>query len=309
MSLAGSGVILLGLIQRLTDAPGIFWDPSQHYETFFATFNYHANAGSFMNLIWPLTAGLAVLAFVKAQRLSRRILWVLLWLFGLVGIVVNTSRGAGAIAAGLLVIVLVWFLLQVKKGAIPGLTFPVAFSAVMLLLILAGGIAFALGLEQTLWHWSVFKRNELSPDNPRLLSAQLCLRMIPEAGFLGSGPGTFARIYLPAAARFNIDVPPNLEFAHNDYLQTILEWGWAGAAAWFCLVIGAIGFGLREYRRHAADWRRRDRIFFFVTLVALLGVFAHAAVDYPLQVSSIQLYAAVLLGLLCSTRSWKHSEA
>ncbi len=59
--IAGTSISLLGLLQKATGAPMIFWatptGPPPPPTTFFATYFYHANAGAFLNLTWPFAAG------------------------------------------------------------------------------------------------------------------------------------------------------------------------------------------------------------------------------------------------------------
>jgi integrase/recombinase XerD len=62
-------MVVLGVAQRFTDAPGIFWSPYRYVgETFFATFRYHANAGAYINLVLPFIVALAVRAFYRSLR-------------------------------------------------------------------------------------------------------------------------------------------------------------------------------------------------------------------------------------------------
>src|SRR6185369_17251378 len=68
MALTGVSIALLGLAERLSGAEGIFWGAANEGDTFFATFRYHANAGSYLNLAWPIIAGLLFAAFKKEEE-------------------------------------------------------------------------------------------------------------------------------------------------------------------------------------------------------------------------------------------------
>jgi hypothetical protein len=59
------------------------------------------------------------------------------------------------------------------------------------------------------------------------------------------------------------------------------------------------------------QWRRRrdlsvaDRVLALTTLLALAGVSVHAVVDFPLQIASLQLYAAVCVGFGWGCHKWE----
>jgi len=74
MAFSGVSLIGFGLAQKLAHAPGIFWQDEKFGQTFFATYRYHANAGSFMNFVWPLVAAWLMLALRKRRSLAEKIL-------------------------------------------------------------------------------------------------------------------------------------------------------------------------------------------------------------------------------------------
>jgi hypothetical protein len=53
------------------------------------------------------------------------------------------------------------------------------------------------------------------------------------------------------------------------------------------------------------EWRPRYRLFLPVILLALFGIALHALVDFPFQIASLQLYAAVYLGICWGTSRWE----
>jgi hypothetical protein len=155
--------------------------------------------------------------------------------------------------------------------------------------------------------WKLVGR-EMTEQNARLQTARVCGHIVSEAGWFGFGPGTFEKVFPRYQHLGHYAVDEKWVYAHEDYLQTVIEWGWLGAGAWAVIALGGIGLSLRARFRHR-PWPARDRILYFVMLTSLLGVALHALFDYPLQVASIQLYVIVLLGMLWSCSEWKALSA
>jgi O-antigen ligase len=312
MGLTGASVAALGLVQKAGDAPGIFWKPfwtDGATGTFFATFAYHGNAGAFLNLVWPLVAGLTLTAFLKAEAPAQRAVSVPALALCLSAVSVNTSRAAGFLAALLLLAVLGWTARHILRDS-AGQVRPLAVMGIVAaVLLVVAGMAAAVGVERVLARWSMLW-DQVTGDYPRWQMTRVCLGLAGNAGWFGRGPGTFTKVLqrdLPGAENAELRTWP---YAHQDYLQTVIEWGWLGAVVWFGLVLGGAALSIRAVREEGKDWSRRDRVLQFVVLAALTGVGLHALVDYPLQVASLQLYVAVLVGLLWSSRAWtraKHS--
>src|SRR5947199_597155 len=83
IGLAGGSIAFLGLLQKATGARMIFWQPPPPPEfgvtTFFATYFYHGNAGAFLNLVWPLSAGLVIREFTNRSHPGTRALWTVVF--------------------------------------------------------------------------------------------------------------------------------------------------------------------------------------------------------------------------------------
>src|SRR5947208_13061499 len=105
----GGSIAFLGLLQKATGAQMIFWQapppPEFGVTTFFATYFYHGNAGAFLNLVWPLSAGLVIREFTYRSSPGMRALWTSVLILTVAGVVANTSRMAQLVALVLLVLI------------------------------------------------------------------------------------------------------------------------------------------------------------------------------------------------------------
>src|SRR2546427_5330931 len=93
IGLVAGSIAFLGLLQKATGARMIFWQPAGPYasQTVFATYYYHGNAGAFLNLVWPLTAGLALRAFTTRCHPAMRAMWISVFVFTVGGGLAHTS--------------------------------------------------------------------------------------------------------------------------------------------------------------------------------------------------------------------------
>jgi O-antigen ligase len=133
----------------------------------------------------------------------------------------------------------------------------------------------------------------------------VALRTLPEVGLFGFGPGTFRVVFPGYNVGSGNPVPGTWRFLHEDYLQTVLEWGWLGSSLWACLFFGGLAVAIRNYKRYAArEWMPRRRVLQPLTVIALMGVALHALVDFPFQIESIQLYVATYLGICWGSSLW-----
>lgn len=300
ITLAGTGVsiVLLGLAQRLLDAPSIFWDLEHNLGwTFFGVFRYHANAGSFINLVLPLIVGLAVAAFSREGAGMSRVFWTLAALITAAAGFVNVSRAANVLCALLLVCMSLCIAsAATQRLALPGQWFRWSLAAG--LLGLAGVLAFSFGVEKSLMRWEMGSWQILRGDAGRTETYEIISRSaIPAAGAWGFGPGTFEQMFNIHRTQTGSSLEGRWDKAHSDALQTPMDWGWMGASAWSLLLMGGLIRGLRSMKRSG----RSDRglgILSAACVFSLAGVILHALVDFPLQIASLQLFTMLIAGML-----------
>jgi O-antigen ligase/polysaccharide polymerase Wzy-like membrane protein len=307
LALAGGAIALFGLIEKGTGAKMIFWQPSVLWNKeaypFFATYFYHANAGAFLNLLLPPMAGIAI--WLAARRGSPWIRAVCLAALLLVVVAIgsNTSRMSQAVAGGLILVMLA----AIARSAARFVARAEKPTLVVGALVLVGtilAIAQAAQLSQPLARWNKFSSEVV--ETSRWTADRVALGGVGDAGWLGFGPGTFRAIF-PHYQQAAGDQPPGTwRFLHNDYLQTLLEWGWLGSVAVAALFFGGIGVAVRNYFRREG-WSNRQRILLPCVVLSLMGVALHAAVDFPFQILSIQLVVAAYLGLCWGSGAWKRS--
>jgi O-antigen ligase len=274
--------------------------------TFFATYYYHGNAGAFLNLVWPLSAGLVIRAFNKRSHPGSRAMWVSLFILTIAGVLANTSRMAQLLAVVLLLAICLQFGPALVRK-LSGTRNSVALAGALAIVLALVALAQATHLEQPLNRWQT-EGQRISTD-ARWHAWNVALAALPDVGMFGFGPGTF-RVAFPS---YNIgsvnQVPGTWRFLHEDYLQTLMEWGWLGSILWALLFFGAITMGLRCYNKCARrEWTPRRRVLQPLVIIALIGVALHALVDFPLQIESIQLYVATYLGVCWGSTLWRQTS-
>ena len=301
IGLGGTTLILYGFILRLLDIHMILWRSDIPGNTWpFATYLYHGNAGAYINLVWPVAAAFAVLAFQRHAHIVPKALWVSAAAISAAGIFVNASKASTAIGSVLLLIVVCWavyVLLRTRRTSKP--LVGVLYTAIIGGALLA--VAWSVGWDVSAERWSHLNA-ELAANNSRLVVDRVCLAMLYDAGRWGFGPGAFAAVFPFYTLNLGNGVAGFWLYAHDDYLQTVIEWGSAGAALWGFLFFGGILAALVP--PFGRELSRTERALLMAATVALVGVAFHAAVDFPLQIASIQLYVVTFLGVAWGSRSW-----
>ena len=307
IGLAGGSIAFLGLLQKATGAHMIFWETLERGElpaaTFFATYYYHGNAGAFLNLSLPAVLGLAWRYTTRPSYPGARALWLTLFVIMLVAVASDTSR-MGQLVAVLMLLALACFSAGRIFRRVRHLEWKTALLGLLAVSIALWAVVQTSHIDRSLGRWE--RLQSTVTNDARWLVDQVAIGALPEAGALGFGPGTFSVVF----PYFQEGAPKGAQgswlFLHNDYLQTLLEWGWGGGLLWGVVFFGGMLIALCNLmkRQRMAAWRPRQRLLLALAFVALAGVALHAAVDFPLQISSIQLYAATWLGVCWGAGRW-----
>jgi len=307
VAIAGGSIAFFGLIQKGMGARMIFWQSAQPRDswTFFATYYYHANAGAFLNLVLPVVAGLALWRVARQARPFVRTVCATAILFVIIAVASNTSRMAQAVGA-LLAVTLVVAIIRPAARMVARAEKGMLVLAAFIVIATVAAVAQAVHLDQPLVRWQQFT-HQLRVDE-RWLVDRVALGATRDASLFGFGPGTFRAVFPHYQETFVNPPQGTWRFLHQDYLQTILEWGWVGSALIAALFFGGIGVGIRNYLK-SENWSTRQRILLPCAVLALLGVAIHALVDFPLQILSIQLFVATYLGICwgVGASNWKRS--
>ena len=316
-ALVGVSIAAFGLAQRagLTDAIARQMPPGEGFT--FATYNYHGNAGAFLNLVLPMVCGVALLAWRLPRNGAAKMIAGGMLLTCLAAAFVNVSKAAMALTVLLMVTLGGWTLFQSDCPTGSDKRVRQWGAAAVVLTVLASLVT-AVGGSAAWQRWAALPQ-QLDGSNGRMLMGQAAAPMAADAGMWGYGPGTF-KVLLPHSEH----VPPALyrnwivqehvpgervsiwSHAHQDYLQAVVEWGWMGAVVWGVLLLGGLATLARAYTR-ADVGTFADRLLMVCIGAALGSICLHALVDFPLQIPSLELYTAVYLGLAWSSRDWEQN--
>lgn len=311
------GMTVFFFLQRTVGAPFQLFSVDGKIPLAFATYRYHGNAASFLNLFWPVLAGVAAYACVR--RTFGWPIWLIPPALVFAACFLNVSKAGNVLAViGLSILssALAIFFLQYIRHTRARVKKQLILAGVLPILVILITLLFAMP-----WNRWVDMANSLEKTGTdgRLEAYRIFLSLVPEAGWRGFGPGTFKAVQ---NSRIDENSPPYLQtywVAHQDYLQTLVDWGYLGTFLWAALFLPATAaIGAGTLRRNTLP--PVDKIY-RITLgdnlralgesipppahpcclagvgLALLLTSLHALVDFPMQIASIQLYFLVLIAL------------
>ncbi len=306
LCLSGFSIIFLGLAQHLMGFLLLY--PQRINVWPFATYYYHGNAGAYMNLVLPLIIGKLLLAFRNPERHIEHSLWICIAAISVAGPFINASKGATPIT---LLILFVWGIWQIKRQLFhlsQAKSLLTLISLGLILFVACSFLIYLIGPQVAIDRWT----NALSSSGQfargRLLTAEICLHMAPKAGAWGFGPDTFHIAFPFFTNEYGSKVFGFWRYAHMDYLQTLVEWGWVGAITWGMFFFGGIFRITWNYFKRYEHYSSKDRTLILSLLLALLGMMIHMCYDFPFQIPSIQFYTLLMLGMAYGSSRWADAE-
>jgi putative inorganic carbon (hco3(-)) transporter len=218
----------------------------------------------------------SILSMAESPKLFSILLWIGLIGFGVLLSLSRTGIFAMFAAMGSM-LVAVWYVEKRK--------FALFLIAVVLLVVM--GLGIYAGMDAAFERYANLARNwQFEESRTRLWKD--ALPMIAEAPLWGTGLGSFQWIY-PAHESLDPDIPAM--YAHNDYLQLVIEVGIVGLG----LAIWAMIICCKSAIRNLMAENTLRRSIGLATLGSLVAVAIQEIVDYSLYMPGI---AAVLLLLV-----------
>ena len=288
---------LYGLIQALVPSMGVLWVDyvPDYMGNARGTFINRNHFAGFIELIWPLVLGVTLAmtdrkqSFKKAlasDLLNRQALMVLGIVVLLLALLLSRSRAG--IAGGLIGLLTFWYLARPNLKRIA-----------MHTRLMAGGIIVVLGIYcLTIGVGPIFERFLYIDDrNSRIHIWKDSLSIIEDHP-LGIGLHNYENVFQVYNQHSASD--KKVMYAHNDYLQLLIETGWVG---FFCLTGGFVYFIGKSFRLIRRLDDRGDPMRFFLAVGAFSGIISlafHSLFDFNLQIPANCLYFVVLMAILSS---------
>ncbi|MCX6910854.1 MAG: O-antigen ligase family protein [Verrucomicrobia bacterium] len=292
------GITAYGIINRLRGVDMVWWIP---YEDIFhrvrGTFRNPNHFAGFLEL--TLAVALAHLLW-SGRGAAQRIVLAYAACVMFVGIAFSGSRGGYISTGGMLVFVVAAVARGVTRRWWPALV-----------IVLLGLLAGAWGI----YGFEALRTRFFSPqmgrvDTSRMWMWQAAWQIFLEHPWFGTGPCMFNAVYGRYRDPLDQFIP---EYVHNDYLQTLCDYGITGFVL-MGLLVGA--FLVTAWRIHLR-WRQRgigehsgwhwpywldtDRVsrpaWLLGSAAAVVVYMLHSAVDFNLHISANALTLTVLMAM------------
>ena len=295
--MVGIGLLesVYGLVQALTPSLGVLWVNyiEDYMGTARGTFINRNNFAAFINMVWPLALGVtlerygkvnSVKATLSSDRLNRHALMALGIILLLLAVILTRSR-AGILSA---IVGFVTFIMMVRTKKNVARQIKAVLIGIMVLLCAYSVI---VGVGPIMKRFSTLG----SESDFRWLIWSDSLSIVKNHP-LGTGLRSYENVFSVYNHSYLSD--KRIVYAHNDYLQLLIETGWLG----FLTLIGGfiffIGKSLRLIRR--LDPQKNSSRFFFAVgaFSGLMSTTFHSFFDFNLQIPANCLYFVLLMAVL-----------
>jgi O-antigen ligase len=259
-------------------------------------FGYPNHLAAFLGLLVPLGLGIA---FWSRWRPWAKIAAGSCAAVALAGIVLSGSRGGFvSVSAGLCVFgILSTIVIAMRRQKPP--------------IILLAAVAIVAVLLATGVHWVVqesvalHERASFAPDAiaPRVMLWRVALKQFQLHPIFGAGSGSylyFAREFKP------LGIQADPEYAHNDHLQFLAEYGAVGAVGFLLFLAVHVRCAWRALRLPASQrsqpqyWGGDSLALNIGALSATAACLVHASVDFTLHSPAVTLIVAFVFGILAN---------
>lgn len=298
----GMLISVYAVYQFLTGAPSVWWFVSPPHIRRFASLYPHRATGTYicpnhlaglLEMLLPL--GLAYAVTSRASHVWRIVVGYAA-LVTLAGIGVTVSRGAWA-ATAIALLLFFGVLLFQRRYRLPAIV-------LFVLLLGAGGYFLPRSTAVQARLSEVWNQKGGLNDDLRFSLWKPAWQMWLDHPWIGVGPAEFDprfRAYRPER------VQASPERVHNDYLNTLVDWGVVGtvlvAGAWALLGWGLVKTWRAVRLSNSALGRNAGSNKFAFVLGASLGLaalLAHSATDFNFSIPANAILAVTLMALLSS---------
>ncbi|KKL70291.1 hypothetical protein LCGC14_2106370 [marine sediment metagenome] len=291
---------LYGIIQALVPSVGVIWEDTIGLGNARGTYINRNHFAGFIEMVFPLCLGYTlslgdwsgqkkmggIKAMLSSDRSSPPLLLGVVLVIMLVAVLFSRSR-AGIVGMGLGFLVFT-LLVRLGSGRLP-MGFLLGTIAIFGLTFVYG---FRIGFESIIDRFLM-----ISKGADRTMLWADAWRIVQDHP-LGVGLANFSLVF--PIYKVQTTHEAFYIYAHNDYLQLLIEAGWPGALA---LVGGFFIFIGMGFRRICKMSPRYDPLRFFLGAGALSGLVSigfHSFFDFNLEMPANAIYFVLLMAIVCA---------
>ena len=273
---------LLGLVQYFLYPGWIFDFQNPYYRSSGTLINRNHFAGLIEMLI-PVALAFAYIATERFGDFARAYMSVFAASFMGLGILFAISRMG--IMSAMMAILFLGFIVRIRHSR---KKLPTGLGLGVIGLILAG--ALWIGIDSVALRYSELTGDEALLREGRIVVFADTIRMI-QANPLGIGIGRYRDVF-----RQYQTYKPQLLFdhAHNDYLETIAEWGLPIAIAFWVSLFSLLYRSVRAFLKVPSVEQRGTLL---ACIGAILSILVHSLTDFNLQIPSNAMLFFTFVGI------------